>query len=85
MLVVLIIPTVGSKANILHLRDLLISYVGKRMVEEDVDDKLPGIVLNKDLEEEDKEKMSNMMPDSVGLIFIEGEDNGKKYIDTQFI
>ena len=52
---VLIVPAVGQKLDIVKAKQQIISYVGTRMVEQSANPNTPGVFLKEELSKEDKD------------------------------
>lgn len=76
---VLIIPIIGAKLDIKQSIKKIVSYVGTRMVDSDVSENIPGVLLKSPLCKKDKEHLQEIIFASNGdgvLAFITLPEEG---------
>lgn len=88
ILIVSMIKKGDNSKKVIDLRNEIVKYVGTRMLDGDVDENIPGIMINQTLSSNEKEKLSEMCTDDEYLVFIESTDEAANatspgYIDCE--
>ena len=71
--------------KVIDLKNEIVKYVGTRMLDGDVDEDAPGLMINQTLATNEKKKLSEMCTADEYLVFIESTDEAEDsgYIDCE--
>ena len=74
-----------TSKKVIDLKNEIVKYVGTRMLDSDVDEDIPGLMINQTLSSDEKEKLSEMCTDDEYLVFIESTDESAKVTSPGYI
>ena len=67
------------------LKKELVKYLGTRLVDSDVEETMPGVLVKTYLNKEDKKEMAKLCSDDDYLIFIAGDDDAIDHSDQDYL